>query len=90
MPTHKCRNTIWCALSGQDGWKGGMQYVRFQEYSSNTSSTIGTALMPHIVQMFRSYFMINMTKIYVVCCFSKASCLSETVKGIKSMKEHFR
>ena len=65
-------------------------YVRFQEYSSNAASTIRMALMQHMAHKFRSYSMINMTKIYVLCCSSKASRLSERLRGIKSMKENFR
>ena len=59
-------------MGGQDGG-GGMRYVRFQEYSSKTASTIGMALMQHMAHKFWRYVMINMTKIYVLCGFNKAS-----------------
>ena len=64
-------------------------YVRFQEYSRNAASTIRMALMQHMAHKFWSYYMINMTKMYVLCCSGKASRLSERLRAIKSIKEHF-
>ena len=47
MSLPKCRNIIWCALSGQGGNVGGgegMRSVKFQESSSKTATAIGIAL----------------------------------------------
>ena len=78
------------SLSGQVGGGGGMRHVRFQEYGSKTASTMVIDLMQHMTHKFRRYSMINMTNMYALCCFNKASCLLETVRDLKSMKEHFR
>ena len=86
MPLHKWRNTIWCALSGQ----GSLCLLGSKNPAARRRQQSGLLWCNIWNLSFGDVPIKNMTRIYVLCCFNKSSCLSETVRGAKTDEGAFR